>query len=230
VRALVRTTELFGISEGTTRVALSRLAADGEVVAEDGAYRLSSRLVDRQQRQDQGVHPHTRPWRGRWELAVAETGVRGSGDRAALGADMLALRLAELRPGVWTRPSNLLRDWPEVLSQRLWRFEARAGFDGESSSELAGTLWHLPAWATRAEALIDALDASSNPAKRFVVAASIVRHFRDDPVLPPALLPHGWPGARLRRAYQSYEVELGELMRRERSRHGATVPRRGAGD
>jgi phenylacetic acid degradation operon negative regulatory protein len=220
VSSLVRTTELFGISEGTTRVALSRLTADGDVVAEDGAYRLSSRLVNRQQRQDQGVHPQTKPWRGGWELAIAKPAVRGAVDRAALGADMLAMRLAELRPGVWTRPNNLLRGWPEAVSQRVWKSEARAGFDGESPAPMAGRLWHLPTWASRAEALIEALDESSNPAQRFVVAASMVRHFRDDPVLPTALLPRGWPGARLRRAYDCYEVELGKLMRRERSRPG----------
>ena len=50
VKILVRTAELFGISEGTTRVALSRLAADGDVVAEDRDYRLTARLLDRQRR------------------------------------------------------------------------------------------------------------------------------------------------------------------------------------
>ncbi len=222
VSSLVRTTELFGISEGTTRVALSRLAADGDVVAEGGAYRLSSRLVNRQQRQDQGVHPQTRPWRGGWELAIAKPTVRGAADRAALRGDMLGLRLAELRPGVWTRPRNLLRDWPEAVCLRVWQSETRSGFDGEHSAQMAATLWPLPTWATRAEVLIDALHASVNPAQRFVVAASIVRHFRDDPVLPAALLPRRWPGTRLRRAYDSYELELGELMRRERSRRGPT--------
>lgn len=235
VKALVRTTELFGISEGTTRVALSRLAADGDVVAEDGAYRLSPRLVTRQQRQDQGVHPETRSWRGGWELAVAKPDARGVSNRSALRSDMLALRLAELRPGVWTRPGNLIRGWPEAVCERVWQFEARTGFDETPASEMAGSLWNLPTWAARAEALIDALGGSSNPAQRFIVAASIVRHFRDDPVLPPALLPRGWPGTRLRRAYESYELELGELLRRERVRQvgdregrGGRRPRTGA--
>jgi phenylacetic acid degradation operon negative regulatory protein len=39
-------------------------------------------------------------------------------------------------------------------------------------------------------------------------------------VLPPELLPAGWPGAALREAYAGYEGELGELLRRERDRHG----------
>ena len=47
VRALVRAGELFGIAEGTTRVALSRMVAAGELVAEDGSYRLSGPLLER---------------------------------------------------------------------------------------------------------------------------------------------------------------------------------------
>jgi phenylacetic acid degradation operon negative regulatory protein len=142
---------------------------------------------------------------------------------------MSTLRLAELRAGVWTRPSNLIRSWPEAISDRVWQFETKAGFDGASPVEVAGSLWPLSTWASRAEALIDALDGSANPAPRFMVAASIVRHFRDDPVLPPALLPRGWPGARLRGAYESYEIELGELMRRERDRQRAGVGGRRSG-
>ena len=52
-----------------------------------------------------------------------------------------------------------------------------------------------------------------------MVAAAIVRHLQADPLLPALLLP-GWPGPRLRGAYSSYERELGDLLRRERRRHG----------
>lgn len=125
VRSIVRTTELFGISEGTTRVALSRLVADDDVVAEDSRYRLSDRLVDRQRRLDEGRAPATRAWRGGWEMAVVGPGVRGSGGRATVGAELAALRLAELRSGVWVRPANLRRAWPGSLRDRVWRFEIR---------------------------------------------------------------------------------------------------------
>src|SRR5947209_20352062 len=79
VRALVRTAELFGISEGTTRVALSRLVADGDVIAEDSSYRLSPRLAERQRRQDEGLHPATKEWDGSWERAIAQPVVREIG-------------------------------------------------------------------------------------------------------------------------------------------------------
>src|SRR5687767_13077060 len=72
VQLLVRTTELFGIAEGTTRTALSRMAAAGEVVADDGAYALAAdRLLARQARQSASRAARTRAWPGRrWRQAV----------------------------------------------------------------------------------------------------------------------------------------------------------------
>jgi phenylacetic acid degradation operon negative regulatory protein len=235
VRSIVRTTELFGISEGTTRVALSRLVADDDVVAEDSRYRLSDRLVARQRRLDEGRAPATRPWRAGWEMAVIGPEVRGSGERATVGAELAALRLGELRSGVWVRPANLRRDWPGSLRDRVWRFEVRRIGDsttasaGRSSAEpwppaedttLATSLWDLQGWASQAEALLAAFAPDETPAHRFMTAAAIVRHLETDPLLPAPLLPAQWPGPRLRQAYAGYERELGDLFRRERRRHG----------
>src|SRR3546814_2914483 len=50
---LVRTTALFGMSEGSTRTALSRLVAADEAVAERNGYRLTGRLVARQERSEE---------------------------------------------------------------------------------------------------------------------------------------------------------------------------------
>ena len=63
VLLLVRTTGLFGIAEGTTRTALSRMAAAGEVQALGGAYELSApRLLARQARQSASRTGATLPW------------------------------------------------------------------------------------------------------------------------------------------------------------------------
>src|SRR3954470_1143428 len=51
-RVLVKSGELFGIAEGTTRTALSRMVNAGELVVEDRSYRLAGRLLERQARQD----------------------------------------------------------------------------------------------------------------------------------------------------------------------------------
>lgn len=219
VRTLVRTAELFGITEGTTRVALSRLCADGDVVAEDRGYRLTSRLLARQRRQDEGHHPETKEWDGRWEIAVASPAVRSAAERLALGNELVALRLAELRQGVWVRPANLTRDWPPEVEGRALRFVGSATFVSPSLPDFAATLWDLDSWACRATELINALGSAHDRAQRFMVATAMVRHLADDPVLPDQLLPDGWPGDQLRSSYADYEAELGEMLMRERSRH-----------
>lgn len=219
VRTLVRLAEVFGVSEGTARVALSRLGSDGDVVGTDGVYRLSPRLLSRQAEQDRGVRPVTRRWRGGWELVVASPEL-SAGERSAIGSHLGRLRFAELRPGVWGRPDNLVRSWPSELPAGSWLFNGQLAIDGPAPAELAGHLWDLEGWAITAESLISALKASRDPAEGFVVAAAIVRHLRDDPVLPPALLPNRWPGTRLRGAYDEYRHRLRELMRQERDRSG----------
>jgi phenylacetic acid degradation operon negative regulatory protein len=216
---LVRTVALFGVSEGTARVALSRLGAEGEVIADDGSYRLSDRLVERQRAQDETLRPATRPWRGAWEVAVANPGIRAAGDRSTLDSEMRRLRLAELRPGVWVRPDNLLRSWPPEVARRAWRLESRADFEPPGTAEIVAGLWDLRDWAEGAAALIRYLADATQPAWRFELAAAIVRHLRQDPMLPPALLPERWPGPRLRRVYASYRAELGQLISAQRERH-----------
>src|SRR5690349_13638806 len=102
---LVRTTALFGISEGTTRTALSRMATNGEVVGERGGYRLVGRLVARQVRQTASRRAEVGEWDGTWELlVVTDDGARAAGDRAALREALRALRMVELREGAWGRP------------------------------------------------------------------------------------------------------------------------------
>src|SRR3954468_22524011 len=105
---LVRAGELFGISEGTIRTALSRMTAAGELTAVgDGRYRLTGHLLARQTRQDQSRRPPQKKWTGAWSTAVVTAEGRSASDRAALRDAMGALRMAELRGGVWLRPDNL---------------------------------------------------------------------------------------------------------------------------
>lgn len=226
VRTLVRTAELFGITEGTTRVALSRLTADGEVEGDGGSYGLSPRHLERQRDQDSALRPATRAWRGGWVLAMPvwrrETGRVGqdAGRESAGPADLRRAlereRMAELAPGVWGRPDNLasrLAGRPPPPGVILWN--GQPALDGTGQAALAAQLWDLPGWAAGAAELLDALDRAEEPADRLNVAAAMVRHIRADPVLPAALLPDGgrsWPGRRLRRAYDAYRVELGRLI------------------
>ncbi len=220
VKTLVRAAEMFGVSEGTTRVALSRLAADGEVLSDGSRYRLSSRLVERQSDFYEGLHPGTRPWRGKWEVAIAGPDVQTAGERAAAGIRMARLRLAQLRPGVWARPDNLVRPWPEDPGADVLRFEAVSRFDQPRPADVVRRLWDLDKWARDARMLAGALrDRTREPQQRFVIAAAIVRHLQHDPMLPSSLLPAGWPGGQLRGMFSEYEDEYRGLLRSVRSRH-----------
>ncbi|MGW2047244.1 PaaX family transcriptional regulator C-terminal domain-containing protein [Streptomyces sp. NPDC001858] len=204
---LVRGLELFGVGGSTVRAALSRMVTAGDLRRTDGVYRLSDRLLERQRRQDDSLHPDTRAWDGDWETAVITATGRGPAERAELRTRLSALRLAELREGVWLRPANLGRPWPPDLDDVLQRFTARPA---APARELAASLWPLDAWAETARALLAHVDRTERPADRMTALAAVVRHLRADPVLPTALLPADWPGPALRGTYDHHQRVLTE--------------------
>ncbi|GAA2415810.1 PaaX family transcriptional regulator C-terminal domain-containing protein [Streptomyces glaucosporus] len=214
-RTLVKVGELFGIAEGTVRVALSRMVAAGDLDQRaDGAYALTRRLLARQARQDDSRAPRTRDWRGEWEIAVVTAERRAAADRGALRQAMTVLRLAELREGTWLRPANLVRPRPPVVAEQCTLL---TGAPEGDPAALAAALWDLDGWAAGARALVDAADAAEEAgdlARRFTVAAAALRHLLADPLLPAELLPGDWPGTALRRRYDAFEADLRAVLRR----------------
>jgi phenylacetic acid degradation operon negative regulatory protein len=215
-RILVLSGELFGIAEGTTRVALSRMVSAGELRPDEDGYRLVGRLLDRQARQTASRRAETEPWDGDWELAVVGTaGARRAADRAALRAALADLRLAELREGVWLRPANLPGDRaPEAraLAGRQCLWARSASLDPAPDP---GVLWDLAGWAQDARALqaeltdlLPRFEAGDTGALRvgFVTSAAVLRLLQRDPLLPGEMLPPRWPGEDLRRAYDRYDA------------------------
>ncbi len=203
-RDLVRLVEGFGVGGSTARAALSRMAAAGDLRRTDTGYRLSERLLERQRRQDEAVRPHTRAWEGDWEMVVVTATGRGAAERADLRARLTALRLAELREGVWLRPANLCRPLPAELDRVAERHASRPA---RPARDLAADLWPLDAWSATAGALLDRVGRARRPADRLTAFAAVVRHLLADPVLPPELLPSDWPGGALREAYARYQRE-----------------------
>jgi phenylacetic acid degradation operon negative regulatory protein len=220
VRMLVKVGELFEIPEGTVRVALSRMVADGDVVQDDGTYRLAGRLLERHERQDEGRAPHMRPWQGEWEMALVTTSGRPAAERAALRRALAELHLAELREGVWVRPDNLERSWTAMVRERclrvVGRFDDVHDVDDGTGPELVAALWDLPGWAERAQQLEEAIDratAADRLAEGFMVSAAALRHLLADPLLPPELLPADWPGPRLRARYERFDATYKARLR-----------------
>ena len=215
-RLLVRTAELFGIADGTARVALSRMASADEVVAEGGGYRLVGRLAERQARQQESRRGEVRAWDGSWELATVG-GDRGrpASARAALREACRQLRLAELREGVWGRPDNLdaarSPDAAAVVADwcRHWR-----GARPSPEPDVVD-LFQVDDWVSVAEELRSDMARLLEPllahdrgalADGFVTAAAVLRHLQADPLLPPELLPRDWPGPELRVEYDRYDA------------------------
>ncbi len=230
---LVRSGELFGISGPTTRVALSRMVAAGELEpdppsngseGQPGGYRLAGPMLARQARQAASRTAERRRWTGDWEMAVVTDGRRSASDRADLRAAMTRLRLAEVRESVWLRPDNLdasrVPEAAAVVAEQCTRYMARP--DDEHPAELAARLWPLDAWAASAAALraemdelVGALESGDTGALAtgFVLSAAVLRHLLADPLLPPELLPPSWPGDDLRTEYDRYDHAFKAIWR-----------------
>jgi phenylacetic acid degradation operon negative regulatory protein len=221
VRVLVRSGVLFGISEGTIRVALTRMVAAGELATNgDGRYELIGQLRTRQDRQQASrLGLIAADWDGTWEMAVVRADRRSASERNELRVAMGRLRFAELREGVWLRPNNLSQDrLPEeraVIDRWVTMFSSQP----HEPKELAAELWDLASWAVGAEDLLDQLAtgvAELRQAKQplespaslghwFSVNAAVRRHLLADPLLPAQLLPRTWPGRRLRTNFERFD-------------------------
>lgn len=229
VRRLVRVGALFGLSEGTVRTALSRMAAAGEVNRIDGGrYELAGPMVERQRRQQLSRAADTVDWSGRWRQAVVDPGARSASERAEFRRAMERHGLGELRDGVWLRPDNLDPDRsPEdhrLVSARCRWFVVHPDDDGG----LAATLWDLDGWARRGlelrremAGLLGRLEDNDTDALApgFVVSAAVLRQFNADPLLPIELRPRRWPGDALRADYERYDAAyrtvLADWLRRD---------------
>lgn len=220
--ALVRSGELFGLSEGATRTALSRMAAAGEVASDGGGYALTGDLLDRHRRQQAARAPRDRPWDGSWEVAVVTIERREAAERAALRQAASRLKLAEVREGCWARPDNLPAD-RDPAARRV--VDAQCTTLRGARPDDAGALlaaFDLGSWSATARSLLaemrraqPALDARDVDAlgTTFVVDAAVVRHLVADPVLPEALRPAGWPGEELREAFARFDAGYKQTWR-----------------
>ncbi len=212
VRSLVALGGLFGIEEGTTRVALSRMVAAGELFREGATYSLAGPILDRQMSQDLGRVGAVDGWDHMWWGVVVTAERRDRVERETFRTTMGNLRFAEMRDGVWVRPANLVA--PESNGRfMVWRAELAT----EDPAVLAGRLWDLPSWEADARLLCDAMASKPDAVSvddvaelrdRFMLSAAINRHLRADPLLPTELLPDDWPGTGLRREFERFYTDF----------------------
>jgi len=223
-KRLVEWCALFGVAEGTARVALSRMVERGELTTRDGTYELAGDLRHRQPAQDWSLQPELLAWTGTWILGVVEVGARTASERSAFREAVKQLRMAELRDGVWGRPDNLPRAaassqaWATANAQCTWWSAEPSG----DSAAHATRLFAPEVWAERARALQDRLVSSTalvdggeaqTIADAFVVGAATLAHVRADPLLPAGLCGRDWPGNALRGAYRDYQGAFSGAVR-----------------
>ena len=215
VAHLVHLAGLFGINENRARVALSRMVRAGEVVTDgSGRYRLTGHLLDRRDRQEASRRGETGPWRGGWAIVVVtETGAAPE-ERSARRRQLVRARLGERREGVWLRPDNITLAPDPADDAGVTVFTGRPASD---PAQLAALLWDLAGWAEGAADLLRRMadlrpSGPDDLAPGFVLSASVLRHLQADPLLPVELLPVGWPGPDLRRAYTAWDARYRRVL------------------
>jgi phenylacetic acid degradation operon negative regulatory protein len=221
---LVQWCALFGVADGTTRVALSRMVERGELAAQDGRYTLAGRVEHRRAAQDWSLDPELRSWSGDWRMGVVGTGSRLAGERAALRDAMRRMRYRELREGIWTRPDNLPRasapreSWAVADAQCEW-WSGRPEGGGPA---LAARLFDEARWCRRARSITPRLqgatraldrDNETSIADAFVAGAAALAHLRADPLLPRELTTDPSAASALRDIYDAYEAAFSGALR-----------------
>lgn len=227
-RRLVRAGEIFGLSDGTIRVAISRMVTNGELSKQERGYLLVGMLAKRQARQATGQVPPTIEWDGQWEIVSATGAVTRSIEGEALRSATTTLRLARLRDGVWTRPRNLDPgrdpDARSIVEAMCTTFTGRPNQPGGSHA-LSDALWDLAVWSADARELRSNISELTTQLDRgevsdlgpgFIESAAVLRLLAHDPLLPPELTPPDWPAESLRNDYarfdSAYRLALGEWL------------------
>ncbi|MGI9600429.1 MAG: PaaX family transcriptional regulator C-terminal domain-containing protein [Acidimicrobiales bacterium] len=221
-RLLVAFTAEFGVSEGATRVALSRMIDRGELENRDGSYALLGALLERQHRQAAGLRPSTSEWNGRWEMVVVRPGRRSGASRAALRQALAHLGMGERREGTWLRPDNLPADRlpadRATVADQADRFVADTDAEGRA---LVAEVFDLDGWADESHRLIAQM-AELRPQLHdgdqqvlvpgFTLAAAVLRHLVSDPLLPDEIQPDRWPATALREVYSHYDRDYRAVL------------------
>ena len=207
VAALVQAGALFGIAEGSIRVALHRLLADGRVESDErGQYRLGAAAAPVQSIVAgwRELDRRTRAWNGRW-LGVhgAPAAQRGAAaQRSAQALRMLGFE--RLAPGLHVRPANLRADVASVgatlhaigLPESALVFEL-AELDPAADAR-ARRLWPADALVRsyraahreleRSSVRLRSLSESDAMTESFLIGGRVVQQLALDPLLPAPLV------------------------------------------
>ena len=219
VRALVESAALFGIAEGSVRVALTRLLGEGLVERDDpGLYRLGAAAAPVQRRVAawRDLDAGLRPWSGGWlgvfdaraPLAAPRAGRSAPPSRAAQRRSDRALRLLGFRSlarGLAVRPDNLaggvarVREELTALGLAAGSVVCELGGLDAVTEARARALWDADELVAKYRRHRQQLDASARRLRTrspqvamvesFRVGGAVLRLLAQDPLLPEPIVP-----------------------------------------
>lgn len=212
IGSLVRLMAEFGLSEQAVRAAVSRMSRQGWLESSRSGSRsyysvtdLGKRRVDEVSKRIY-VAPQT-GWDGRWRMLSYTVPEAQRDLRDRLRKDLTVLGLGPLSASLWISPRDVLGAVGDAirgtgLEERVDFFVAE--YRGPLSNEaLVRTCWDLDAIGRAYEAFVAQYERQPrtlSDVDAFVSRIWLVHDFRKfvylDPGLPPALLPHDWPGTR----------------------------------
>ncbi len=232
VGRILEFTSLFDLADGAVRTALSRMVAAGDLVNDDGIYRLAGRLVERQVQQDAGRQFPPSDWDHTWWTVAVLSDRRTMTERRTFRAWAMGARLGELRPDLWLRPANLdiPTDFPDVVI-------TRGPLITGAEHQLVAKLWDLDHLRARSDMNRRALDAAAarlgdpddrSLADAFTALAAAQQFLRVEPQLPENLSPHA-TGDDVRTRYgevvEMFQARLAEFFAgRSADRVSTTAP------
>jgi phenylacetic acid degradation operon negative regulatory protein len=236
--ALVELLADFGLSAGSSRIALSRLAQKGRIVrAHVGRRTYYRHTIAGSDRVDSvrarvisfgGVAPD---WDGRWWLVAFNVPEEVRHVRHALRAGLRELGFGPLYDGVWICPRAALDELNELLArtgaERATVFNATVHGAVDVASVFALDLV-ARSYARYVRDLSSFAQSGAlaqlRPVDAFVLRTIVWDRWRelvrDDPDLPMQLLPHDWPRPRAHVLFERLHTQL-ELRARERVRGAA---------
>jgi len=225
-QSLVAVGQLFGFSENTVRVTLSRLMTRGLIESpERGVYALSKRsdalhsFVERWRLGEARV----RLWRpGTWLFAHPQGDVAGS----EWALDALGFR--QVRPGLYARPDNLATDLAELraLAAGIGLAPATLLIAGRVDGDQAGWLkaWHpvrldddyadAAARLAASAARLPDLPRDQARLECFTLGGEMIHRLAKDPLLPAEVVDVTAREA-LWRAMVAYEAQGKEIWARD---------------
>ncbi|MER7762806.1 PaaX family transcriptional regulator C-terminal domain-containing protein [Streptomyces sp. NPDC097619] len=211
--------EALGMTDQQVRLCVRRLAAEGRFTQEGRGRRAVLRAtgtaadelaadvgyVELAYAQDRGEAP----WDGNWHLFAFAVPESRRAARDGLREALTGLGAAPVQGGLYVSPHAIgpfvaeaaerlgLGDSLTTASSRDLRVAGRS-----EPGEVAAVLWPLEETAGRYGELSDlaAVEGRDPLVHAVELAAAFSRAMRPDPLLPPELLPHPWPGSTARAA------------------------------